>query len=457
MKNYRLEILLFLFVWLVYGLTVNSRNLEAFGLQQMGVEAIVERGVFYLEGSKVPQLQPLGDVFVYEGHKYAAKQPGQFMTGALVYYVLNFFGLSYQKHYLMTAALVTFMTAALATALSVVALFRMARAMSKEGASLFWPVASALFYGLGTTVYAYSGIAHHDAIATAFTLLAFYAAFQIARGEQTSKRQNILLAGAAGLFLGLTVTTSMLVFWPALAVSLYFISLARWRLLPYFLLGGVAGLLPLFIYDAVNFGNPFLLPNVAGNYRDTFFHLDFDNFTNKLRFYSRMSTQYAPVFWLGVVGLGFLPGKFRREKLAAAGAMVILCAYIFNIDTEGTCQYGPRYLMPVMAFGCLGLVGFSYLQSSGARAALCAIVLVLGLLSFVVNAVGAAHGAMYCDLPRHAFWPHLASIRRGDTASFPLFSWLFIPTLLALWALTKEIKSQVPSPKSKVKKRRVAA
>lgn len=450
MKNYRLEIFLFLLVWLVYGLTVNSRNLEAFNLQQMGVEAIVERGSFYVEGSRSPQLQPLGDVFVYKGHKYAAKQPGQFMTGALVYFFLHLFGLDYLKNYLLTSALVTFFTASLVTAISAVVVYRLAQAMSKEGAKRFWPLAAALLYALGTTAFPYAGIAHHDAIASGFVIAAFYCAFRLAR-DSSKGRGPVLMALLAGLFLGLTVTTSMLVFWPALAVFLYFFSLMRWPLVPYFLLGGVAGLAPLLVYDAVNFENPLLLPNVAGNYSDTFFHLDFNNFTSKLGFYLKWTALYAPVLLMGLAGIWWLPRSFRREKLAAAGSVLILCAYIFNIDTVGTCQYGPRYLLPAMAFGCLGLSGFSYLESNGSRAALRLAVLLTGALSLLINGVGAMHGAMYCDLARHAFWPHLASIRRGETGAFPLFSWLFIPTVLCLWSFVKQIRidSRIPPKRSR--------
>jgi len=449
-KNYRVELLLFLCMWLTYGLTINSHNLEGFGLQQMGVEAIVERGHFYLEGSKVPQLQPLGDVFLYGGHKYAAKQPGQFMTGAIVYSALHLFGLTYGSHYLITAALVTFFTAALATALSVVALFRITRAICQGNASLSWPLGASLLYGLGTTTYAYSGIAHHDAIATAFTLMALYAASYIAHADVgTGRLQAILAAISAGLFLGWTVTTSMLVLWPALAVFLYFLSLGQLRLVLPFLLGGLIGLAPLLFYDYVNFGDPFLLPNLAGNYRDTFFHLDLSNFLIKLRFYAKTLTQFVPVFWLGVMGLCLLPRQFRREQLFATGAIVVLCAYIFNIDTNGTCQYGPRYLMPVMAFSCLGLAGFSYLETGARRAFLSVLVILIGAISIIINGVGAAQGAMYCDLDRYALWPYLVSLRTGPTAKFPLFLWLIVPLSLAVWCLTKAIHSQIASTSPK--------
>jgi hypothetical protein len=249
------------------------------------------------------------------------------------------------------------------------------------------------------------------------------------------------------VFLGLTVTTSMLVFWPAIAVGLYSLSLMHRRLPLLFLTGIVAGLAPLLIYDAVNFGNPFLLPNVAGNYSDTFFRLDLDNFTGKLGFYLKWTTLYAPLLLIGLAGLSLLPRSFRREKLAAVGSVLILCAYVFNIDTVGTCQYGPRYLLPAMAFGCLGLVGFSYLESKAVRQVWSGLVAALGLLSIIVNTVGALNGAMYCDLSRHAFWPHLARLRQGEWGAFPLFSWLFIPTVMCVFSLLKLLTMREARPK----------
>src|ERR1700752_1120461 len=77
---------LFFSLWFVYGIAVNSRNQVEFNLQHAGIEAIVERRHFYLEGSPTPKFQmqvyyynggkPFGDVFAHNGHQYAAKQPG---------------------------------------------------------------------------------------------------------------------------------------------------------------------------------------------------------------------------------------------------------------------------------------------------------------------------------------------------------------------------------------------
>ena len=137
-----LELSLFLFVWSVYGVAINSANLNAFNLQQAGIEAMVERRQFSLEGSATPQFQikvyyydggrPFGDTFMYNGRQYAAKQPGQFMAGAIVYFFLRLLGLSYLSNYTLTSALVSFFTSSLATAAAALAVFRIARLFTER-------------------------------------------------------------------------------------------------------------------------------------------------------------------------------------------------------------------------------------------------------------------------------------------------------------------------------------
>ncbi|HEX3281113.1 MAG TPA: hypothetical protein VHR36_07765, partial [Pyrinomonadaceae bacterium] len=125
------ELSLFLFVWSVCGVAINSANLSAFNLQQAGIEAMVERRQFSLEGSETPQFKikvyyyedgrPFGDTFMYNGRQYAAKQPGQFMAGAVVYFFLRLLGLSYLNNYTLTSALVTLFTSSLAIAAAALA------------------------------------------------------------------------------------------------------------------------------------------------------------------------------------------------------------------------------------------------------------------------------------------------------------------------------------------------
>jgi len=470
-SSVRLCVLLFLVLWLAYGAAINSSNLLDFDLQQIGVEAIVERGHFYLEGSTPPHLPTKGDVFEYRGHNYAAKQPGQFMAGAIVYFLLHKLGLSYVDHYLLTSALVTFFTTSLVLAASGVALFGVAREMTAEGRSLlhptrsstpaemlgwgpraarvgtplFWPLAATLSYALATSALAYSGIAHHDALATGYLVIAFYFIFQLSRGGATMRAAYRNAAGA-GLLLGLTITTSMLPFFMVVLCVFYFLSLRRWKLLPVFLVAMLAGLLPLFVYDAVSFGNPFLLPNVAGAgmFADTFFHFDPKNLGDKLVLYARSLTAYVPVFAVGLFGLSYYPREIKRgpEFLTLVAAMIVLAAFVLNIKSDGDCQFGPRYLLPAMPFACLGIVGYSYLSTASERRIAGLAVGLAGALSFVVNLVGALRGAMSCPHGQNAFWNHVAAIQHGEGRSYPLALWLLLPLLICTTLFVLSIAAQ---------------
>jgi hypothetical protein len=290
-----------------------------------------------------------------------------------------------------------------------------------------------LSYALTTTAFAYSGIAHHDALATGYLVIAFYLIFQLSRGSAT-KRASFLKAAGAGLLLGLTITTSMLPFFMVVVCALYFICRRRFKLLPVFLVGLVAGLLPLFVYDAVSFGNPFLLPNIAGHYADTYFHFYPTNFGNKVVFYARALISYAPIFLLGLFGLSYFPPAFKRGPhfLALVAMMIVIAVYVFNIDTDGAYQFGPRYLLPAMPFACLGLVGYSYLSRTSERRLAGIAIVIIGTLSFVINLVGALQGAMCCADGGNVFLNHVAAIRRGELQSHPLVVWLLVPLALCL-------------------------
>jgi len=434
----RPEWLLFLSLWLAYGVASNSGNLEAFTLQQAGVEAYVKRGHLYLEGSSVPALQvkPVVDAFLYEGHVYPAKQPGQFMAGALAYLPLRALGLSYSDDYLLTAALVTFLTASLVTAAASVAVFRAARGFAPEGSGLFWPLLAALSYGLGSTAFAYSGIAWHDTLAAGYLTLALCLLFGLSRGRA---RRPSARAASAGALLGLTVTTSMLPFPMTAVACVYFITLRRWRLLPFFVAGGLAGLAPLLVYNFVCFGNPLLLPNVAGNYGDTFFRPSWGNFAAKAVFYARMLTLYAPVFWAGLVGLALFQRGRRREQLLLAAMLLAHAAYVFNIEADGTCQWGPRYMLPAMPLACLGLAGFAALRGAAVRKAAALAVSACALASGLINLVGAAHGAMLCYFPHWAVGRYLAEMAGGRVRAYPLAAWLALPLCACAALLAREV------------------
>jgi hypothetical protein len=208
--------------------------------------------------------------------------------------------------------------------------------------------------------------------------------------------------------------------------------------------------LPLLVYDALAFGNPLLLANVAGGYADTYLRLDLADLPGKVSFYASALTAYAPVFWAGLAGLALFPRGAWRERLVVFAVVAVSAAQVLNIDSDGGCQYGPRYLLPLMSFACLGLAGFARLRAGASRLVALASVISVASFSFFVNAVGAFGGAMYCTpevfAPRH----YLPALARGEWPALPLAGWLALPLAAsAAWLAYSTFKRGVlPAEKS---------
>ena len=442
------ELSLLLSLWFFYGAVINSRNSEAFNLQQAGVEAMVERHQFSLGGSAEPRFQikvyfdgdrPFGDTFLFNGRQYAAKQPGQFMAGAIIYFFLRLFGLSYVSNYFLTSALVTFFTTSLVTAVAAVAVFRIVREVTKSD-SLGWPLASAFSYGLATTALVYSGIAYHDSLASGYLVIAFYLALLVALRPLRHGTARVV-AGAVGLLLGITITTSMLPFFMTLVVGFYLVTLWRWDLTFWMLIGGVVGLAPLLVFNAVSFDNPFLTSYMAGGYPESVLRWDLQNSLQKVRYYFWQITLYVPILWVGILGLAVYPRTLRREQLAFVALVIAMAIQVLNIDSHGGCHYGPRFLLPVMSFACIGLAGFSHLRSRTSRGLAVAAIVLIAAISFVVSLVGALWGAMYCETEVYAFWPDVLALRNARVEDMSLGVWLVIPLAASLALLAYSIRN----------------
>src|SRR5215510_596535 len=448
-RKHSLELSLFLCLWFTYGFVINSRNQLAFNLQQAGVEAIVERHHFYLEGSPTPRLQmkvyyydgnkPFGDVFSHQDHEYAAKQPGQFMAGAIAYFFLHLFGLDYFRHYTLTSTLVSFLTTSLVTALAAIAVFATVRRLIGDR-KLFWPLVCAVCFGLGTTAFVYSGVAYHDALVAGYLAIAFYLALLLAQGR-ASQRSAKLLATSCGVLLGLTVTTSMLPFFMTSVIGLYVIWLRQWKLTGFLLLGGLAGIAPLLFYNSVSFGNPFLNSYMAGGYPESMLQLNLANSIGKVRLYLSEITLYVPVLWVGLIGLAFFPATLRREQLFILFLFVVQAFQILNIESHGGCHYGPRFLLPIMPFLAVSICGLSYFKSPAARAPAIAVVILLGAISIIISTLGALYTAMYCDTGNYALWPAMQSLRAFSLKDFPLALWLALPLTASAIFLAYSIRN----------------
>jgi hypothetical protein len=149
------------------------------------------------------------------------------------------------------------------------------------------------------------------------------------------------------------------------------------------------------------------------------------------------------------------PRRLRREQVLLALLLLASFAYILNIDATGTCQYGPRYLLPAMPFACLGLTGYRSLSTRSRPAmmawrAVVVVVLLVAATSFAINLLGALHGAMLCDFPQFAAGLYLSQILSGATRSYPLAPWLaapFIASLIPLgWFMTQRKRVNLSGP-----------
>lgn len=419
------RIIIFLVSFFLFGVFITSADINAFTLQQGGIEALVERGTLYVDGSKTSQFQQLGDTFVYQDHLYAAKQPGQFLIGAIAYKIISLFGISYSTDYLLSSALVTWLTAGLMNALIVLLLFVMVQTVTKNNLTA---AIIALLYAFGSIAFPYSGVTHHDIFASFFLFFAFYLLWKFFFLEQ--KKQYFLVL--AGISTGFAISTSLTAVFIAMALCLYALSYRQYRSIVVFGFFVIIGLLPLFAFNYIAFGNPITPPNIAGGFVDTYPVFTIDNVLDKLRFYfySPMALFcYSPVLVFSFIGIIFLPytalvhgqeKSIAREKLFFIVQFLFLLAYLCVMTTVGHSQFGTRYLIPSLPFLFVSLVLFwlSYKSTIAhwIQRISRPLILLMGIVSVGFCTMGALHSVMYHFLNE---WAVLHYYNKSITEGFP--------------------------------------
>ncbi len=376
----------FLLIWMVYGAMINASELRTYALAQGVAESLVERGTFTLGHSTIPDFNSSLDSFSFDGKLLPAKQPGVFFATAIPYSFLRLFGIRYEGFRDFVSAWTTWWTSGLLTAWFVVCFFGFVRKIgARRGQALV--ITSTLAFG--TNLFPYTGTPHHDVLATCMLGFASIGLLELHPGRRPV---SILIAGA---LLGLVIFFSML---PALLVA----TCLLFSLIHLGLRGGaiygagfVAGYLPTALYNFHYFGNPLTQANVAGNYSNTFFAPSWSTFLIRWNEYlspmSNMSIAHTmPVVLLGVIGILFLPASLHKIRNLGFAFLVIHMTYLFNMGTEGHCQFGARYLMPILPFACIGLMAWSgnALQRT----------LVVGawIYSVTFNLIGALGQSMIC-------------------------------------------------------------
>jgi len=420
------RVAVFFLFWCLLGLTITVKDLRIYALQHSVPESIVEHHTYSLGHSKTPSFQAKGDTFLFEGQRMAAKQPGQFTLGAVVYFWLWLFDLTYLNNFDLTAALVTWFSTSLMLALAASFYFALLNQVWGVERKISFLITFAFVFG--TNLFSYGGLAHHDIIAISFVLISFYF---LQKNIHQFKGQHHPFALFSGILLGLGTFSSMLPSWIILSILIYVLFFRNFRLILVVGLGYIIGLLPLFIHNTYYFDNPLVQANMAGNYKDTFFHFNWwrmKNHTVHYFLWGNLSIwKYMPIMGLGFFGLFFWGRKFFRENLMIFTMVVLHSFYILNIDANGYCQYGPRFLIPLVPFISLGLIPI--LRPKNLRILNYSFWIFTGgvlIYSSFVNFVGALGGTMNCSLEKFTFFEHLNRHDLYKMDYLPLFSGIFI-------------------------------
>lgn len=413
------HIALFFFIWLCLGITMDRRDLNGFTLQQAGIDAIVTHGTFTLGHSELKILKPRGDTFRGKRGIMPAKQPGQFATGAIAYFFISHLGMTYERDYLLTAALVSWFSAALIGSIALTMLYLV---LVKWGIRKRYAVWSSLSVALGSNWLIFGGVPHHDILSISYLVMGLYFAERAMDHLDGEKWYFSILAG---FFAGISVFTSMLPALIVMAFGFYVFFTLRLKHILYVGLGFFLGLLPLAIYNGYYFDNPLTQANMAGNFSDTFINFIWKQFIDRVDAYVGWGGisiwKYSPLVALGFFGVLMLPKSYRRIKFFVVTAVALHLFYLFNIETKGTCMYGPRYLIPLLPL--LGL-GVPVLLDRTAKWPQFFVGIVFGALlgySLWVSVVGSVGSAFQCDLRNFTFGKYLVDSQKVRMENLPFF------------------------------------
>ena len=364
----RLTLITFFIFWALYGSVTNLWNQYGYNLMHAGVEALAERGVFYLEGSPTPRFAQIEgakpvpgyetstDVFWHKGHLYPIKQPGMFILGAIVYKPLSLMGLRYVREYNLTSALVSWLTSGLIGAFVVTLLLRQG---ISEGLGRKAALIVALSLGSGSIFFPYSGVLHHDFIGGCLAYFAYYLLF----GPEARIASSPLYLLLGGFMAGFAFTTSALTFFFVIPFGIGVLKARGMRPFKYFAAGYIAGILPLLFYNTVCFGNPFLMPNAAAGdiyTRPSFVSLYqlFDKFIMYFISPRWGLWTFSPVLYFAAAGLVLRVTRAHKkgDGWVLLGAVIPVILFILTIPSGGGAAFGPRYLLPVLPLLSAGLI-----------------------------------------------------------------------------------------------------
>lgn len=434
---HKVGLAIFFLVVGVYTMTINSWNADKFLLQNATVASLVERKSFTLVDKIVPNFYyVVGEETFRIGELiYPMKQPGQTVLGALVYAPLYYMGFDYDRHFHYVSNIVTFFTSTLMMASTTVILYYLASHMTK---SIKLGTMVGLSFAFGTIIWSYAGVSHHDIYGTFWGVLSF-GCYYLAR-----QTKNIKYYFGAGFFATLILFFTMLPLTFSLVMLGVTLITKKREAIKRLGLGMMAGLIPTILYNTILFGKPWLPPNLAGKVADTMPLLSIGNFVQKLWFYLLAPTSsiflFMPFLIFGILGTLKVSSQKLWLKQLLIYVPLFQLIHIASIETFGGYQYGPRYLLTIIPYLCLG-VGF-YLQKKKSGFRLLLFYLALGYSVFVAF-LGSVRTVMYEVPGPYAPGIFIKQLLYNEGPEFRLFGFGGVVTGVALilaYKLRKELR-----------------
>lgn len=284
---------------------------------------------------------------------------------------------------------------------------------------------AALALGFGTIHFGWSTLLFAHAVSGSLLLLGLTLILW---------RRNLL----AGLALGFCLVVDLTAAPAAIAIGLLSLAFGGWRGMVWLAIGGLAGILPLLIYNALAFGSLFKVgySEVVGfeGMRTGFLGLGAPNFTV---LYEILLGSYrgllplSPILVLVPIGLVLMPD--RRVALAIA-AVIVSFLYI-NMSYfywHGGVSTGPRHIVAMLPLAAVALA-FAWPRTMWAK-----VVVVIVLAASITLSLIAVSSTMLAgeQWPSPMYQLMLPMIARGDHVKMipgligiALFVWLMVARL----------------------------
>jgi 4-amino-4-deoxy-L-arabinose transferase-like glycosyltransferase len=218
-------------------------------------------------------------------------------------------------------------------------------------------------FGLGTTIFPYALVFLGEGAGTFFLFLGFYLILKIKRENILDKKLILLTGLVVGFSFVVEYTTAIFIVFLTLMV----VFSKNRKNFHFFLIGLFIGVLPLFIYNILIFGNPleFTRSYIDPQIYPDIYRKDFGFFYGikpfvilRLLFYPyRGLFYYYPILLLSFIGLFKMYKEYKVEVISIILSLFILAAINSSMfNWWGGAVFGPRHFSVLIPYLTLPLI-----------------------------------------------------------------------------------------------------